>query len=107
MTLSAFPVLRAYLEARASFTEDEMAFVRDRFVSTTLAAGGFLQRAREVTTHAAFVATAGETGPQSGGPGRGSYSARMAMTGSIRVARRAGTSPAIAATTMRTTRLAR
>ena len=42
-----------------------------------------------------------------GGPGYGSYSARMAMTGSIRVARRAGTSPAIAATTMRTTRLAR
>jgi CRP-like cAMP-binding protein len=57
MTLSAFPVLRAYLEARASFTEDEMAFVRDRFDSTTLAAGAFLQRAGDVTTHAAFVAT--------------------------------------------------
>ena len=57
MTLSAFPVLRAYLEARASFTEDEVAFVRDRFVSTTLAAGAFLQRAGDVTTHAAFVAT--------------------------------------------------
>jgi CRP/FNR family transcriptional regulator, anaerobic regulatory protein len=55
--MSSFDVLRAYLEARASFTDEEMAFVRDRFQPRTLRAGEFLQRAGEVSRHAAFVAS--------------------------------------------------
>jgi CRP-like cAMP-binding protein len=55
--MSSFAVLRAYLEARASFTEDEFAFMRDRFIPTTLPSGEFLQRAGDVTRHAAFVAS--------------------------------------------------
>jgi CRP-like cAMP-binding protein len=54
--MSSFDVLRAYLEARASFSDDEMAIVRERFVAATLAAGAFLQRAGDVSRHAAFVA---------------------------------------------------
>jgi CRP-like cAMP-binding protein len=53
---TSFAVLRAYLEARASFTDDEMRFVESLFVPTALAAGEFLQRAGQVATHAAFVA---------------------------------------------------
>lgn len=56
-TASAFDTLRAYLEARASFTEDEFAFLRTVFVSKPLAAGAFLQRAGDVARHAAFVAS--------------------------------------------------
>lgn len=55
--MAAFDVLRAYLEARASFTADEMAFVRARFQPATLRAGEFLQRAGDVARHAAFVAS--------------------------------------------------
>ncbi|HEV8212020.1 MAG TPA: Crp/Fnr family transcriptional regulator [Vicinamibacterales bacterium] len=55
--MSAFDVLRAYLEARASFTDEEFAFVRERFIPTTLPAGEFLQRAGDVPRHGAFVAT--------------------------------------------------
>jgi CRP-like cAMP-binding protein len=55
--MSAFDVLRAYLEARASFTNEELAFLRERFIPTTLPAGEFLQRAGEVPRHAAFVAS--------------------------------------------------
>jgi CRP-like cAMP-binding protein len=55
--MSSFDVLRAYLEARASFTEDEIAFVRARFLPSTLRAGEFLQRAGEVSRYAAFVAS--------------------------------------------------
>ena len=55
--MPAFDVLRAYLEARASFSEDEMAILRDHFIPTTLPAGEFLQRAGDVARHAAFVAT--------------------------------------------------
>jgi len=55
--MSAFDVLRAYLEARASFTDEEIAFVRERFIPTTLPAGEFLQRAGDVPRHGAFVAT--------------------------------------------------
>jgi CRP-like cAMP-binding protein len=55
--MSSFDVLRAYLEARASFTGDEMAVVESVFVPARLAAGEFLQRAGEVATHAAFVAS--------------------------------------------------
>lgn len=55
--MPSFDVLRAYLEARASFSEDDMAVVRGHFVPATLPAGEFLQRAGEVARHAAFVAT--------------------------------------------------
>jgi CRP-like cAMP-binding protein len=55
--MSSFDVLRAYLEARASFTEDEIAFMRDRFLPSALRAGEFLQRAGEVSRYAAFVAS--------------------------------------------------
>jgi len=55
--MSAFDVLRAYLEARASFTDEEFAFLREHFVPTTLPAREFLQRAGDVPRHGAFVAT--------------------------------------------------
>jgi len=54
--MSAFDRLRAYLEARAAFTEDEFAFMQTVFLPRDLPAGGFLQRAGDVATHAAFVA---------------------------------------------------
>lgn len=54
--MASFDVLRTYLEARATFTEHELAFVRQRFVPRTLRAGEFLQRAGDVATHAAFIA---------------------------------------------------
>jgi CRP-like cAMP-binding protein len=55
--MAAFDRLRAYLQARASFTEDELAFIESLCVPRTLAPGVFLQRAGDVATHAAFVAT--------------------------------------------------
>ena len=53
---SSFDVLQAYLVARATFSAEELAFVRTMFVPRRLAAGDFLQRAGEVARHAAFVA---------------------------------------------------
>lgn len=53
---SSFDVLRAYLEARASFGEEELALIRSRFVPAALRSGEFLQRAGEVTKYTAFVA---------------------------------------------------
>ena len=53
---SPFGVLEAYLLARASFSAEELAFVRTMFVPRRLAAGDFLQRAGDVARHAAFVA---------------------------------------------------
>jgi len=54
---STFDTLRAYLEARASFTEDDFTFLRTVFLPRRLPAGGFLQRAGEVARHAAFIAS--------------------------------------------------
>ena len=54
--MSGFDVLRAYLAARASFTEDEFAFLGTMFQPATLGPREFLQRAGSVATHAAFVA---------------------------------------------------
>lgn len=54
--MTRFDVLRAYLEARASFTDDDWAFLRERFVGKALREGEVLQRAGETATHAAFVA---------------------------------------------------
>ena len=53
---SPFDVLEAYLRARASFSAEELAFVRTMFRPRHLAAGDFLQRAGDVARHAAFVA---------------------------------------------------
>src|SRR5262244_3985576 len=55
--MASFDVLRAYLDARATFTDADHAAVRAAFLTRRLAAGEFLQRAGEVTRHAAFVAT--------------------------------------------------
>ena len=53
---STFDVLRAYLSARASFSEAEFEVVRSALVFKPLAAGEFLQRAGDVTRYASFVA---------------------------------------------------
>jgi len=53
---SAFDVLRAYLLDRASFSDDEMEFVRTQFEPATLRSGEFLQRAGAIARCAAFVA---------------------------------------------------
>ena len=53
---SAFSVLRTYLEARATFTEEDFARIGATFLFKRLAAGEFLQRAGDVTQYAAFVA---------------------------------------------------
>lgn len=53
----SFGVLRAYLLARGTFTDQELAFIAARFVPRRLAAHEYLQRAGDVATHAAFVAT--------------------------------------------------
>jgi CRP-like cAMP-binding protein len=55
--MASFDVLRTYLQARSTFDEHELAFVRQRFVPRTLRSGEFLQRAGDIATHAAFVAT--------------------------------------------------
>ena len=52
----AFAILRAYLEARATFTDADLAFVQTVFVPRRVRAGEFLQRAGDVARHAAFVA---------------------------------------------------
>jgi CRP-like cAMP-binding protein len=54
---TSFDTLRQYLEARASFTADELAFVRTVFVPRHVPAGSFLQRAGDVARYAAFVAS--------------------------------------------------
>ncbi len=53
---SAFAVIRAYLEARATFSDADLDVVRSAFVYKQLRAGQFLQRAGEVARYAAFVA---------------------------------------------------
>jgi CRP-like cAMP-binding protein len=53
----AFDVLRVYLEARAAFSDDDVAFIRGAFLFRRLRAGEFLQRAGDITRFAAFVAS--------------------------------------------------
>ena len=57
MAAGAFETLRLYLEARASFTDDDFAFMRTVFHLRRLPAGAFLQRAGDVARYAAFVAS--------------------------------------------------
>jgi CRP-like cAMP-binding protein len=56
MTHPSFDVLQAYLVSRATFSAEELAFIRTVFLPQTLATGEFLQRAGEPARHAAFVA---------------------------------------------------
>jgi len=51
-----FAVLREYLQARASFTEAELAFIETMCVHAHLGEHEFLQRAGDVAKYAAFVA---------------------------------------------------
>lgn len=53
---SALGVLRAYLDARASFSDADFAIVRRAFIYKRLSAGEFLQRGGDVIRYAAFVA---------------------------------------------------
>lgn len=55
--MSEFHKLRAYLAARAALTEAEFALIERLCVPRSLKAGDFFQRAGDVATHAAFVAT--------------------------------------------------
>ena len=50
-------MLRAYLEARAAFSDDDFAIVRGAFTYRRLGRAEFLQRAGEITRAAAFVAS--------------------------------------------------
>ena len=55
--MSEFHRLRAYLQSKATFTEDELAFMETLYEPRALRAGEFLQRAGDVGTRGAFVAT--------------------------------------------------
>jgi CRP-like cAMP-binding protein len=55
--LTSFDVLRAFLQARGSFTGDDLAIIDSLFVPRTLPAGDFLQRAGDVSEYVAFIAT--------------------------------------------------
>jgi len=54
--MSAFRVLRAYLQSKATFSDEEFVFMEGLFRPRALRAGDVLQRAGELATHAAFVA---------------------------------------------------
>ena len=53
---SSFEILRAYLLATASISEEEMDFIRTMFRPAALRSGEFLQRAGTVAKDSAFVA---------------------------------------------------
>lgn len=53
---AAFAPLRAYLAARAHFSDEDFEFIRTRCQSATLAPGAFLQRAGDIPKYAAFIA---------------------------------------------------
>src|SRR5262245_56012563 len=54
---ATFAVLRAYLEARGTFTDRDLETVEAALFFKRLSAGDFLQRAGDVIRHAAFVAS--------------------------------------------------
>jgi CRP-like cAMP-binding protein len=54
--MSAFEILQNYLQARATFTDQEFTLIRTLFLPRTLSAGESLQQAGNVARHAAFVA---------------------------------------------------
>src|SRR5215813_661756 len=53
---SVFAVLRAYLETRATFSEDDFTRVEAAFLFRHIGAGKFLQRAGDIPRYAVFVA---------------------------------------------------
>jgi CRP-like cAMP-binding protein len=55
--MAAFDVLRAYLSARATITDDEFGFVEQAFVPRLLRSGDVLQRAGEPARWGTFVAS--------------------------------------------------
>jgi len=55
--MSPFEVLQTYLQARATFTDQEFDFIRTVFIPRTLRAGESLHQAGEVAKHAVFVAS--------------------------------------------------
>jgi hypothetical protein len=55
--IQPFDTLRACLEARATFTKADIAFLWTAFVAKSLEPGAFLQRGGDVSRHAAFVAS--------------------------------------------------
>jgi CRP-like cAMP-binding protein len=55
--MSAFDTLEEYLSKRATFSDEEFAFVETMFLPRRLAAGDFLHRAGDVAKHAAFAAS--------------------------------------------------
>jgi len=54
---TAFDLLRNYLDARAAFGPGDFDLIRSVFLFKRLSAGEFLQRAGDITRHAAFVAS--------------------------------------------------
>jgi CRP-like cAMP-binding protein len=54
---SSFDVLKTYLEARGSFTAEEFALLRTKFIPLTLRRGEFLQRAGAVAKYTGFIAS--------------------------------------------------
>src|SRR5262249_619282 len=54
--LSVFEILRAYLQARAAFTDEDLDFIRKMLVVKNLRSGEVLQRAGDVAKYASFVA---------------------------------------------------
>jgi hypothetical protein len=74
---SSFDVLRAYLEARASFTEEELAYLRTMFIPVTLGPGEFLQRGGEVAKYTGFVAVGCPFGPNTRSRGESNHSAAL------------------------------
>lgn len=53
---AAFAVLRRYLEARATFSDEQLQFIRTLFTPRNVVAGEFVQRAGAVARHSIFVA---------------------------------------------------
>jgi CRP-like cAMP-binding protein len=54
--MSAFEILQTYLQARATFTDQEFTVIRTLFRPRSLRAGESLHHAGQVAKHAAFVA---------------------------------------------------
>jgi CRP-like cAMP-binding protein len=54
--MPGFESLQTYLQARATFSEQEFTFIKTLFISRTLHAGESLHQAGEVAKYAAFVA---------------------------------------------------
>jgi CRP-like cAMP-binding protein len=56
-SVSAFDRLAAYLRDRGAFSDEELVFMSTLSLPRALRSGEFFQRAGDVSTHAAFIAT--------------------------------------------------